>query len=61
MKANIDLNYMAHATFLSDLRVVAATFLACIMPEADRYIPVAREDRQPSKLDLSALPQVSKD
>jgi lipopolysaccharide/colanic/teichoic acid biosynthesis glycosyltransferase len=59
MKANIDLNYMAHATFLSDLRIVAATFLACIMPEADRYIPVAR--RQSGKLDLSALPQVSKD
>ena len=62
IKANIDLNYMAHATFLSDLRIVAATFLACIVPEAGRYIPVAREGREPGKLDLSALPQViSKD
>jgi lipopolysaccharide/colanic/teichoic acid biosynthesis glycosyltransferase len=61
IKANIDLNYMAHATFLSDLRIVAATFLACILPEAGRHIPVARDARQPGKLDLSALPQVSKD
>jgi len=61
MKANIDLNYMAQATFLSDLRIVAATFLACILPEADRYIPVAREGCEPGKLELSALPQVSED
>jgi len=61
IKANIDLNYMAHATFLSDLRIVAATFLACILPEAGRHIPVARDARQPGKLDLSVLPQVSKD
>jgi hypothetical protein len=32
------------------------------VPEAGRYIPVAREGREPGKLDLSALPQViSKD
>ncbi|MGD1108297.1 MAG: sugar transferase [Terracidiphilus sp.] len=61
MKANIDLIYMARATLRSDIRIVAATFLACVMPEADRYIPVAQEGREPGKLDLSALPQVSKD
>jgi hypothetical protein len=52
---------MAHATFLSDLRIVAATFLACLMPEAGRYIPVARKGHDPGKLGLSALPQVTKD
>ena len=36
MKARIDLNYMAHATFSSDMRIAAATFLACFIPEADR-------------------------
>lgn len=61
IKANIDLDYMAHATLLSDLRIVAATLLACIMPEANRCIPVAREGREAGKLDLSALPQVTKD
>ena len=61
IKANIDLTYMAHATFLSDLRIVADTFLACIIPESGRYVPVARECREPGKFDLSGLPQVSKD
>ena len=39
MKANIDLNYMAHATFSSDMRIAAATFLACFMPDAVPFIP----------------------
>lgn len=32
LKARIDGRYMCHATFWSDLRIVAATFLACIAP-----------------------------
>lgn len=61
MKANIDLNYMAHSTLLTDMRIVAATFLACVMPRADRYIPVNREGGEPGNLDLSALPYFNKD
>ena len=61
MKANIDLNYMAHATLWSDMRIVAATFLACVMPAADRYSPINQEGRELGNLDLSALPYFSKD
>jgi lipopolysaccharide/colanic/teichoic acid biosynthesis glycosyltransferase len=31
-KTSIDLEYMARATFLSDLRVITSTFLACMTP-----------------------------
>jgi len=31
-KAQIDLQYMSHATLASDLRMIAATFLACFAP-----------------------------
>jgi lipopolysaccharide/colanic/teichoic acid biosynthesis glycosyltransferase len=41
LKASIDLNYMANATFVSDLRILAATFLACVAPDADRLNPLA--------------------
>ncbi len=61
MKANIDLNYMAHSTLLTDMRIVAATFLACVMPRADRFISTNREGRGPGNLDLSALPYLNKD
>jgi lipopolysaccharide/colanic/teichoic acid biosynthesis glycosyltransferase len=34
LKASIDLHYMAHATFWTDLQLLFATFWACISPEA---------------------------
>jgi lipopolysaccharide/colanic/teichoic acid biosynthesis glycosyltransferase len=43
MKALIDVDYMANATLLSDMRIVAETFMACIMPATDRELPAARE------------------
>ncbi len=33
IKAQLDLEYMATATFLTDLRLLACTFLACVQPE----------------------------
>lgn len=53
-KVSIDLNYMARATFLSDMRIVAATFLVCILPEAGRHVPVTGEG-QPN-VESHALP-----
>jgi lipopolysaccharide/colanic/teichoic acid biosynthesis glycosyltransferase len=32
LKARLDVRYMCRATFLSDLRLIAATFLACVAP-----------------------------
>jgi len=34
LKAHIDMHYMSHATFWSDLRMLSATFLACLDPAA---------------------------
>jgi lipopolysaccharide/colanic/teichoic acid biosynthesis glycosyltransferase len=39
IKARLDSHYMSEATFLSDMRLVGATFFACLTP---RYIPVSR-------------------
>jgi lipopolysaccharide/colanic/teichoic acid biosynthesis glycosyltransferase len=39
MKARIDLDYMARATFRSDLKIAAATFLANFVTEAESWIP----------------------
>ena len=33
LKARIDARYMCRATFLSDMRLIAATFVACVAPE----------------------------
>ncbi|MGA7338981.1 MAG: sugar transferase [Terracidiphilus sp.] len=45
LKARIDARYMCRATFLSDMRIVAATFLACVapprMPSTLRKTPAA--------------------
>jgi lipopolysaccharide/colanic/teichoic acid biosynthesis glycosyltransferase len=38
LKAQIDLQYMSQATLWSDLRMIAATFLACLAPEAIQNI-----------------------
>ena len=56
LKARIDARYMCRATFLSDMRIVAATFLACVapprMPSTLRKTPaaaVAFRRSEPSK------------
>ena len=41
MKARIDLNYMARATFWSDMRIIASTFVSCIAPGNDRTLHLA--------------------
>jgi hypothetical protein len=33
LKARIDARYMCRATFWSDMRVIAATFVACVAPD----------------------------
>lgn len=60
MRASIDLNYMARATFRSDLRIGARTALACIMPQSDGYVALAGEGREQGDLDLSREPYFSK-
>jgi lipopolysaccharide/colanic/teichoic acid biosynthesis glycosyltransferase len=61
MKALIDLDYMAHATLLSDMRIVAETFMACVMPATDRKLPVAREGGEQRNVDPQAFSYPSKD
>lgn len=61
MKARIDLNYMAQATFSSDMRIIAATFLACVMPQADSLIPGAHPVQKKGSVDSPALPYFEKD
>jgi lipopolysaccharide/colanic/teichoic acid biosynthesis glycosyltransferase len=61
MRASIDLNYMAHATFRSDMHIGARTALACIVPSWDRYVPLTSGGREESNLDLSPVPYSSKD
>ena len=39
VKARIDTCYMRHATFLSDMRILAATLFGCLVPHLD---PVLR-------------------
>ncbi len=61
MKAVLDVDYMAQATLLSDMRIVAETFRACIMPAKDRELFVAREGGEQRNLDTSAFSYSSKD
>lgn len=61
MRASIDLDYMAHATLLSDMRIGARTALACILPQSDRDLALASEGREQGELDLSREPYFSKD
>jgi len=61
LKTRIDLNYMARATFGSDMRILAATFLACVSREADRLIPVAQEGREGNRLELAGFTSFNKD
>jgi lipopolysaccharide/colanic/teichoic acid biosynthesis glycosyltransferase len=61
MKAILDVDYMAHATLLSDLRIVAETFRACIMPATDRELSVAREGNERLNVDPQAFSYSNKD
>jgi lipopolysaccharide/colanic/teichoic acid biosynthesis glycosyltransferase len=61
MKAILDVDYMAHATLLSDMRIVAETFRACIVPATDRELSIARQDSEQSNPEPSAFSYSSKD
>jgi lipopolysaccharide/colanic/teichoic acid biosynthesis glycosyltransferase len=61
MKATLDVDYMAHATLLSDMRIVAETFRACIMPATDRELSVAREGSERRNVDPRAFSYSNKD
>ncbi len=61
IKARIDLNYMADATFSSDMRIAAATFLACFIPEAGRWIPGVYGGRVKSNLDTTTFSHFKQD
>jgi hypothetical protein len=52
---------MAHATLLSDMRIVAETFRACIMPATDRELSVAREGGERRNVDPQAFSYSNKD
>jgi lipopolysaccharide/colanic/teichoic acid biosynthesis glycosyltransferase len=61
MKAILDVDYMAHATLLSDMRIVAETLRACIMPATDRELSVAREGSEQRNLDPQTFSYPNKD
>jgi hypothetical protein len=61
MKAILDVDYMAHATLLSDMRMVAETFRACIVPATDRELSITREAGELRNIDPSAYSNSSKD
>lgn len=61
IKARIDLDYMAHATFASDMRIAAATFFACFMPQTGVLIPGVHGGAEPSDPDPSTLSYFRKD
>lgn len=53
VKAQIDLQYMSQATLGSDLRVIAATFLACLAP-VEASISLRGDSREPGKDSMPA-------
>ncbi len=61
MKAVLDVDYMAHATLLSDIRIVAETFRACVIPATDRELSVAREGGEQRNIVPQAFSYSSKD
>jgi len=61
MKAVLDVDYMARATLLSDMLIVAETFRACIVPATDRELSIAREGGEQRNLDPQAYSYSSKD
>jgi lipopolysaccharide/colanic/teichoic acid biosynthesis glycosyltransferase len=40
VKARIDMEYMSHATFFTDLRLLAATVLCCMKPDSIPALPI---------------------
>jgi lipopolysaccharide/colanic/teichoic acid biosynthesis glycosyltransferase len=61
MKAILDVDYMAQATLLSDMRIVAETFMACVMPATDRELSVTREGGEKRNVDPQAFSYPNKD
>jgi lipopolysaccharide/colanic/teichoic acid biosynthesis glycosyltransferase len=61
MKAVLDVDYMARATLLSDMLIVAETFRACIVPATDRELSIAREGGEQRNLDPQAFSYSGKD
>jgi lipopolysaccharide/colanic/teichoic acid biosynthesis glycosyltransferase len=61
MKALLDIDYMAHATLFSDMRMVAETFMACITPAREGEQSVTHEGAERRDLNPSAFPYSSKD
>jgi lipopolysaccharide/colanic/teichoic acid biosynthesis glycosyltransferase len=55
LKARIDARYMCRATLASDLRIVAATFFACVAPPRE---PAALRKKSAHALALQSLPGV---
>jgi lipopolysaccharide/colanic/teichoic acid biosynthesis glycosyltransferase len=53
LKAQIDLQYMSQATLGSDLRIIAATFVACFAP-VEVSVSLRGDDRQPGKDSMTA-------
>jgi lipopolysaccharide/colanic/teichoic acid biosynthesis glycosyltransferase len=53
LKAQIDIQYMSQATLGSDLRMIAATFVACFAP-VDVSVALRGDDRQPGKDSMPA-------
>jgi len=61
VKTGIDLNYMAQATFWSDMGVVASTFFSCFFPGFDHPIPLANTLSTTGNPDLETFPNFKKD
>jgi|GEM_PF-1317572 len=61
MKAILDVDYMANATLLSDMRIVAETFMACIAPATEPEPSVTREGGEQRNLDPPGFSYTSED
>jgi lipopolysaccharide/colanic/teichoic acid biosynthesis glycosyltransferase len=53
LKAQIDLQYMSQATLGSDLRMIAATFMACFTP-VELAVSLRGDEREPVKDSMTA-------
>lgn len=61
MKALLDVDYMARATLLTDIRIVAETIMACITPATELELSVTREGGEQRNLDPPGFSSSSKD
>jgi lipopolysaccharide/colanic/teichoic acid biosynthesis glycosyltransferase len=50
LKAQMDLHYMSHATFWTDMRMIATTFLVCLSPAIGRGFVTDEETRSNDSL-----------